>query len=342
MRRTRAAIALGVAVLLAAAAAHAQQLPPAPPPIPLLHRGANGGIEILDPETEMRLGHKLCDPIALCVGKGQTYPTLTAALAKAHEGDIIEVVAGVYRETAKIDKERVSVRGSIGRAHFDCAGLQPVDGAGCLVVAAKGVSFQDLEITGAEAPQGHAACIAVGETYGVEMRDVICHGSQSGLIVNGGTILIEQSEFYDNATGPDEHNVLFAGNCDATIRSSIFRDSKHGDELTSRCARTEIDDSTFRSTSGERDIDIPDGGDTMIYNTTLEKDEGSHGLDIVAFTREACLHPGSMMLKDVHIVNAREQAEIHNYDRCANQPIAFDGVVVEGTQIERMGYVLGQ
>src|SRR5579863_64326 len=103
-------------------AADAPSFPPAPIVGPV-RRGANGQLETFDPTRQEGTGKRLCSLGTICVGGGQAYPTLTSALAVAREGDIIEIVATTYHETAKIAVPKVILRGVAGRPHFDCAGM---------------------------------------------------------------------------------------------------------------------------------------------------------------------------------------------------------------------------
>ncbi len=125
-----------------------------------------------------------------------------------------------------------------------------------------------------------------------------------------------------------------------TVRGSIFRDARIGHEFKSRCRKTEISDSTFKSTRGSRNLDISEGGETLVYRSTLTKALNADNAELVAFAPESCSHPGDMTLKDVRIVNADPRAAIHNYDRCAGHPIVLQNVTVEGTPVREIGYVV--
>lgn len=94
-----------------------------------------------------------------------------------------------------------------------------------------------------------------------------------------------------------------------TVRGSVFRDARAGDEFKSRCRKTLISDSTFRSTRGSHAIDIPDGGETLIYRSTLTKPFGTENQEILSFAAESCRYPEALTLKQVHIVNSNPNAE---------------------------------
>ncbi len=263
----------------AIAQAGGPSLPDAQSPIGPLRRGANGDIEIIDPTTEKGSGARLCDAGTICVGKGQAYPSLSAALAVARSGGIIEIIGGTYPETVALTVPNLTIRGVAGRPHFDCTGLRVTADKACFVIAAPDVTLENLEISGAVVSVdlgANGACIRADPDTTFTLRDILCHGSQEGILSGAKSAVIENSEFYDNGWNGQTHNVYFSGDCDSVIvRGSIFRDARVGHEFKSRCRKTEISDSTFRSTKGSRDLDIPDGGDTMVYRSTLVKTEGA-------------------------------------------------------------------
>jgi hypothetical protein len=308
-----------------------------------VRRGKNGELELIDPTVENGGGRRLCAKGTICVGKNQGYRSLSAALAVARNGSIIEVVSGTYRESVKIAKENVTIRGVAGRPHFDCAGLKLSDDKACILLAAGRITIENVEISGASLPEGlgaNGACIRNEPNLSFTLRRVACHGSQDGILSTGGTITIEKSEFFDNGWTGQTHNVYFGGDCDVTVHESVFRDARIGHEFKSRCRRTTISDSTFRSTKGSRDLDIPDGGETTIYRSTLEKGAGTDNPEIIGFAAESCAHPGDMLIKNVRIINSEPRASIRNYDKCNGHPIILEGVTTGGAPTKNVGYVV--
>ena len=124
------------------------------------------------------------------------------------------------------------------------------------------------------------------------------------------------------------------------MRGSTFRDARVGHEFKSRCRKTDISDSTFRGTKGSRDLDIPDGGDTVVYRSTLLMTQGAETDEIIGFAAESCRVPGDMLLKDDRIINQRARTIIHNFDKCEGHPIILEGVTLEGPPLVEQGYIL--
>lgn len=283
-----------------------------------------------------------CEAHAFCVGPGEQFATVAAALAQVRAGGTIDVVAGTYRQSVKIARANVTLRGIGGRPHFDCTGVRPDENKACLLAAADGVTFDNLEVSGAAISADHganAACIRNEPGISFTVRNVICHGSQDGVLSSGGTIAIDRSQFYDNGWDGLTHNVYFSGDCAVTVKDSSFRDARVGHEFKSRCLSTRIYDSTFRSSTGSRDLDIPDGGDTLVVRSVLIKTKDAADPEIVGFTPESCKHPDDMGLEDVRVINQRSGADIRNFDRCPGRAIILDGVRFEGVPVSLFGNI---
>jgi hypothetical protein len=326
-----------------AAAAPAPELPPEAPPIPPLRRGPNGQIEVIAPDSGSAASTHPCSRGAICVGRGQSRRTLREALLVAHDGDVIEIVGGTYRESAAVERRKLTVRGVAGRPHFDCAGIALAEGKACLFLDADGVVLDNLEISGAVLPADagtDGACVRNAPNLGFTLRGVICHGSQEGVLSNGGTVVVESSEFFDNGWAAGGHNGNFAGDCPSlTVRGSIFRDARAGTEFASRCAKTIISDSTFRSTHGGRAIEFPDGGETLVYRSTIAMSLTARSPEILTFATESCRYPASLVLKQVQIDVSRADAEIRNHGRCPGHAIILEAVTFEGPMPQLFGDV---
>jgi Right handed beta helix region len=336
-----------IAALLVPLAAAAQspsgdRLPGANRVMDPVRRGADGKIEKFDPTKEGG-PRGSCSQGTICVGAGLTYATLARGLSVARDGDTVELMPGVYHETVAIDHSKVTLRG-IGHVHVDCAGLRPIKDKACILLAGDNVTLDNIEISGAEideAAGANAACIRNEPNRSFTLRRVVCHDSQNGLLTDGGSVVIESSEFYENSWTGFTHNVYLSGNCPSvTVRGSTFRDARVAHEFKSRCAKTTISDSTFRNTKGSRALDLPDGGDVLISGGIIEQKTGVQNPEVIAFAAESCRFPGTMRILRTQIVARHPQAAIHNFDKCQGQPIVLDGVVFEGPRPKLVGYVL--
>jgi Right handed beta helix region len=300
-----------------------------------LHRAPDGRIEAIAPGS---VGPYRCPSGAICVGEGQAYHLVSDALTAARPGGVIEIVGGTYREAVAIRAAGITIRGVAGVPRFNCTDLRGEEHDACILIAGDGVTLENIEI-GAAA--GSGACILNEPGMQFTLRRISCHGHRTGLVAFGGSVVIENSEFFDNGSSERAHNVDLGGDCDsAIVRGSTFRDAPAGEEFVSRCKRTEISDSTFRNTHGGCVLDIPDGGETMVYRSTLVKSAAAQSPEIVGFTTESCAHPGNLVLKDVIIINDRPDATIHNFDRCNGAAIIIESIKLQGLPFREAGYVL--
>jgi len=327
------------------AQAQPPSLPPAPPPIGPLRRNPDGRIEVIAPPTDgERARASPCSPKAICVDGRSQLRTLSDALRLAQDGALIEIVGGVYRESVTIEQSGVTIRGVAGRPHFNCHGLKIAEDQACLLLGGRDIVLDNLEISGAAiAPElgANGACVRNRPGRSFTVRGLICHDSQNGMLTAGGSVLIENSEFYDNGLAGHAHNIYLAGDCEeVVVRNSSFRDARGGHEFKSRCRRTIISDSSFRSTRGSRNIDIPDGGETFIYNSLLSKSPWSDNADFIGFAAESCRYPAAMHLRRVRFINHHSRGAITNYDKCRGQPILIEEATFEGTRPLLNGGVL--
>jgi hypothetical protein len=317
------------------------RLPQSSPPMPVLRRGADGKIEVLKPERSG--AGEGCAQTALCVGATGGYRTIADALKFAPDGSVVEIMPGTYNESVAIVKSRITMRGVGGRPHVDCAGLKLAQDKACLLLAGDNITIENLEVSGAAISRElgeNAACVRNEPGRSFTLKAVICHGSQNGLLTDGGDIVIENSEFFDNGWNGLTHNAYLSGNCTATVRGSIFRDAREGHEFKSRCRRLAVENSTFRAMRGSRAIDIPDGSEAIISGGIIWQSRGVQNPDLVGYAAESCKTPAPLQLIRVRIMSSHLTPRITNYGKCQGQPIVMRDVIVEGTEPKLYGYIL--
>jgi hypothetical protein len=316
----------------------------APSNIPALHRGPDGKIQVIDPtKTEGPGGTRgPCSEKAICVGPTLAYPTLAKAVAVARPGDVIEVVPGTYHETFAVTQPRIVIRGFRGRAHIDCAGLRPVADKACILLAAADITLEDLEISGAQisGAGNNAACVRNEPDLDFKLSKITCHGSQNGVLTNGGKIVIEGSEFFDNGWDGSTHNAYFSGNClSVTVRNSKFHDARIGHEFKSGCAVTAISNTSFHAVKAARALDLPDGGAVTVEGGEIRQEITVQNAEMIGFAAESCRVPGKMTVHGTHIIGT-SRSVIHNFDKCENQPIELIDVKFDGPRPDLRGKIV--
>jgi hypothetical protein len=319
--------------------------PGAPANIPALHRGPDGKIEILDPTKTDGLGgtQRPCSEKAICVGPRLAYSTVAKAVAVARPGDVIEIVPGAYHETFSVTQPRIVIRGLHGRAHIDCAGLRPVSDKACILLAAADITLEDLEISGAQISAGdgnNAACVRNEPDLDFKLSKIVCHGSQNGVLTNGGRVVIESSEFFDNGWDGQTHNAYLSGNClSVTVRNSKFHDARVGHEFKSRCAVTAISNTSFHAVKASRGLDLPDGGAVTVEGGEIRQEIAVQNAEMIGFAAESCRVPGKMTVHGTHIIGT-SRSVIHNFGKCENQPIELIDVKFDGPRPELRGEIV--
>jgi hypothetical protein len=319
------------AFLLSAAATVAQMLPQGSGSIGPLRRDPDG--KIVPGVPELR-------------GPGRSLKAdgdIALAIERARNGDTIEIGPGLHTTTFAVRASNVTIRGVGGRPHISCAGLRLSSDKACILLVGDNITLENLEISGAEISESlgaNAACLRNEPGRNFTLHGIICHSSQNGLLTSGGSVLIEGSEFYDNSWTGQTHNVYLSGDCPlVTVRNSIFRDARVAHEFKSRCRKTVITDSTFRSRMGSRTLDISDGGDTLIANVTIFRASSVSNADIIGFAPEGCRFSAPMRVIRSRIVNEHPHGSITNYGKCEGQPIVLEGVSFEGVRPQLRGYV---
>jgi Right handed beta helix region len=285
-----------------------------------------------------------CSPGALCVGPGQRFQSLNNAIGLIQAGRVVEVIAGTYRESINIDKANVTIRGVGGRPHFDCAGRRPARDMACLLLSGDNVTLENLEISGAqivEALGANAACVRNGPGMSFTLRAIVCHSSQNGVLTNGGAVVIEDSEFYDNSWTGFTHNIYLSGACpSAVVRRSIFRDARVAHEFKSRCTSTTIIDSTFLANRGSRALDLSDGGEVLIQGGVIRQSARVQNPEIIGYAPESCARGGAMMVRGTRIAVEHPAAAIRNFGKCGDAAITLEGVTYEGRKPNLVGRVI--
>ena len=103
--------------------------------------------------------------MTLTVGPGKMYPAPCAAIAAAHDGDIIEIDAGgTYDgDVCGVPKNDLTLRGVGGRAKIDAA-TKNYGGKGTWVISGNDTTVENIEFSGATVPDKTARAFVKRET----------------------------------------------------------------------------------------------------------------------------------------------------------------------------------
>src|SRR5262245_41234102 len=210
----------------------------------------------------------------LNVGAGQTYATLSAAVAASRDGDVIAVQAGTYVNDFATISNDVTIVGVGGMANF-VATVPPPNGKAILVTQSD-VTIQNLSFSGAAVADGNGAGIRY-EGGNLVIIDSYFHDNQDGLLAAAdpnGTIRIVGSEFANNGTGDGQTHNLYVNNiASLVIDDSYFHDASVGHQIKSRAQSTTITNSRIYdgNGTGSYSIDLPNGGVGVIRNNVIQQ-----------------------------------------------------------------------
>ncbi|CCW35412.1 Right handed beta helix region [Chthonomonas calidirosea] len=261
----------------------------------------------------------------LTVGPGQEFATLAAALAAAHDGDTLHVVAGTYiNDFASIDA-KVRIVGVGGKAHFICT--KPIPNDKGIFIVNTDCTLENLEFSGAKGPSGNDAGIR-WQGGNLTLEHCYFHDNQDGLLGQGGTLTIRNCEFAHNGAGDGFTHNLYVGNADSlVVQHSYFYAAVVGHNIKSRAQRTVITDSVIADGpdgTASFSVDLPNGGIARLQNNLIEKGPKAETGIIVAFGEEGHLkNPSSLIVQDNTILN----------DQTAHPPIAIRNASADPVQI---------
>lgn len=236
----------------------------------------------------------------LRVGPGRSYPTPSAALAVAVDGDTIEIDAGVYRCEAglRFTQNDLSIVGvGNGHAHFDATDCPIPGGKGILNPAGDNYRFVNLEFSGARVGDSNGAGIRFDGGGDVLISRSFFHGNQNGILytpqrgdVSTRNLVIEHSEFADNGAGDGRsHNVYINGVDSLTFKFNYSHHADVGHLLKSRARHNLILYNRFMDQGDGRSsyhVDVPNGGRAFLIGNIFQQGPLSPNFSIVAFAAE--------------------------------------------------------
>ena len=215
------------------------------------------------------------------------------ALAKAQDGDVIELLPGVYKgEVGVIVQRKLSIRGIGARPVFD-ADSQHAEGKAIWVVRDGDITIENVEFRGSRVPDGNGAGLRF-EKGKLTVRG--CHfvDNQIGLLTanfGDAELSVEDSEFTQapRLTGSLPH-LLYAGRiARLSVTGSRFHAGFEGHLIKSRArvsriAYNLIVDGPDGAASYE--IDLPNGGDAVVIGNIVSQSADTQNPVVVAYGAE--------------------------------------------------------
>jgi hypothetical protein len=217
------------------------------------------------------------------VGPGQSLELPSQAAAIAKPGDTIRIAPGVYTDCAVWRASNLTIEGTGTGATI--AGRSCV-GKGIFIIAGNDVTVRNLTFAHAAVADRNGAGIrAEGRNLTIEDSHYI--DNENGILaanIASGTIRILDSEFRGNGKcDPKCAHGIYVGMIGMLdIERSRFFGQHEGHHVKSRALRTvlignDIADGPVGNSSYL--VDVPNGGDLLVQNNTLEKGPHSENAD---------------------------------------------------------------
>jgi hypothetical protein len=252
------------------------------------------------------------------VGPGQAIGRIADAIARAADGDTIEVLPGLYRgDVAVIAQRQLSIVGLVGTG-----GARPVivaegqhaEGKAIWVVRNGDVRVADIGFRGARVPDGNGAGIRFEKGRLSLQR---CHFSdnQNGILTGGdvdSVLDVDGCEFSNAPPNPAPlPHLMYVGRIGRfSMRGCTLRRGNDGHLVKSRARQTvlignRLDDG--RDGQASYEIDLPNGGDAWVEGNTLVQSPLTHNPVMLSFGAEGAAWDNSrLVLRNNRFINRRE------------------------------------
>jgi len=257
-----------------------------------------------------------CAPLLLTaevrrVGPGQRYSAPCQAIRAASPGDVIEIHAGgdYTGDVCAFAQDRLTLRGAGGRPRID-AGGRTAQGKAVWVIGGGDVAVENIEFTGARAPDKNGAGIRF-EGRRLTVRDCAFRNNENGILTWNNPeseLFVEYSEFDENGHGDGySHNIYVGRIAKFTMRFCWSHGAREGHLVKSRAAETNLLYNYLDTGSGTAsyEADLPEGGVALLLGNIIVQRPSGHNENLIAVGHEAPAPRPDTSLRLIHntIVN---------------------------------------
>jgi pectate lyase len=213
----------------------------------------------------------------LSVGSGAEYKLPSAAIAAAADGDIVQIAAGEYFDCATVKANRLTIEGTGPNATAVLTD-KTCGGKALLVTVGSDITVRNLTLARARVPDSNGAGIR-GEGANLTVDGVRFINNQNGILAGANpdsTIIVRNSDFERNGICAEycSHGI-YAGQIKLLrVEKSRFSNTREGHHIKSRAQRTEVigcNISDGPEGTASYMIEVPNGGNVVVRDTTLEK-----------------------------------------------------------------------
>lgn len=248
----------------------------------------------------------------LTVGAGQQFSTIAAAVAAAHDGDLILVQAGTYVNDFVTVTAKITLVGVGGMVNM--VATVPPPNLKAIMLVDNDVNVQNFSFAGCAIPDasgGNGAGMRI-EAGAVNLYNCAFIHNQDGIL--GGPVygtpqalVIDHCVFSQNGSGTGyTHNVYLGNWASVTVTNSVFEGANVGHDFKSRASVNYLTNNIFRdvysdftgtgSGTASYNIDLPNGGQDTIINNIIEKGPNAENVSMIHFGGEGIPYAGSSLL----------------------------------------------
>ena len=187
-------------------------------------------------------------------------------------GGTVDLPAGTYYDTAETTLDTVVIGHD---TTLSCEGIRATNDKGLFNATAGSLTLRDLKLTGCSVPDGNGCCCKpeAGTTLTIDGCEV--YGNQMGVLTAyADKLSVINSYFHDSGNNDGmSHEIYSQANELEVIQSRIFAGPEATHAVKSRSLETRITGSHLLGSnggSGGSVVNVPDGGNLLIEDTTIE------------------------------------------------------------------------
>jgi hypothetical protein len=242
----------------------------------------------------------------LRVGPERNYTTIRAAAQVAQNGDMILIDPGVYRaDVARWTQDDLVLWAPNGRAQIRAEGRNE-GGKGIWVVEGRNFTAENIEFSGARAPDHSGAGVRIHAMGKVTLRNCSFYGNENGVLGDADEIVIDRCVFDRNGAGDGRSHNIYVWGPSVTIRSSYIHRAVLGHNIKARGETNYIlynrimDEDDGRSAFS---IDVPDCGTTFLIGNVIEKGVRSKNRHVISYGGQSGKNDHNLYVVNNTLVN---------------------------------------
>ena len=252
------------------------------------------------------------------VGPGEQFETLSAVASSLNDGDVIEIVPGVYRDCAVITANNLTIRpkgwSKINeRVRFqDLACMEQA----IFVIYGNNIWIEGIDFVNARVPDGNGAGIKYQGAY-LFLQDTYFLNNEMGILTGpniNSKVFINNSVFELNGKEAPRwgHGVYVGAIGSLSVTNSTFLLQKTGHHIKSRALYTEVVGNEIKdgeSGTASYSIDVANGGSVLIENNKIQKGPNSNNFSAaICVACEGEINVGkSIVVRNNIFINASGQ-----------------------------------